>query len=164
MHDALLRQVYRLGYWALLGLSFVRTPRGRGAKGLLTNGGELLLVRHTYGPREWELPGGGARRREDALATLRRELREELGVEVDGVDSLGTHPGRGRYGRVRVSYFAVELSDRAVVRDPVEIAEVAWFDPAALPRPLGWHAKEAIARHGEAVASRASDPGSPLRG
>jgi 8-oxo-dGTP pyrophosphatase MutT (NUDIX family) len=154
MHDALMRRVYRLGYRVLWVLSFVRMPRGRGAKGLLTNAGEVLLVRHTYGPDEWELPGGGSHRGEDAAATMRRELREELGVEVADAVALGTHHGDGRSEGVRVSYFAAALPDRRVRRDPVEIAEVAWFDLAMPPRPLGWHAKEAIARYSKALASR----------
>jgi 8-oxo-dGTP pyrophosphatase MutT (NUDIX family) len=101
-------------------------------------------VRHTYGPNEWELPGGGTRRGEDATATLRRELREELGVEVGEATPLGGHRGRDRYDGVRVSYFTAELTNRDVARDPIEIAEVAWFDPLAPPRPLGWHAAEAL--------------------
>jgi 8-oxo-dGTP pyrophosphatase MutT (NUDIX family) len=164
MHDALMRQVYRLGYRVLLALSFVRPPHGRGAKGLLTNGGEVLMVRHTYGPPEWELPGGGSRRGEEAVETMRRELREELGVDVADAVALGTDHGQGRAEHTRVSYFTAELPNRNVRRDPVEIAEVAWFDPASPPRPLGWHAAKALARYDEALASRASDPGSPLRG
>jgi 8-oxo-dGTP pyrophosphatase MutT (NUDIX family) len=164
MRDALMRQVYRLGYRALWVLWLVRPPRGRGAKGVLTNAGQVLLVRHTYGPDEWELPGGGSRRGEAAIATLRRELLEELAVEVADPAPLGAVSGPGRYSGNRVSYFWAELPARDVVRDKVEIAEVAWFDPASPPAPLGWYAARALVRHREALASRASDPGSPLRG
>jgi 8-oxo-dGTP pyrophosphatase MutT (NUDIX family) len=166
MRNGLLRQVHRLGYWVLWALAFVRPPHGRGAKGLLVNAGEVLLVRHTYGPKEWELPGGGARRGEEPIETLRRELREEVGVELASATPLGPHNGPGRLSRTRVSYYVVDLPDRAVVPDPVEIAEVIWCDPAATPRPLGWHAREALERalRGDSIASTSSDPGSPPRG
>jgi 8-oxo-dGTP pyrophosphatase MutT (NUDIX family) len=164
MRNALLRQVYRLAYRVLSAVWLVRPPRGRGAKGLLTNAGQVLLVRHTYGPHEWELPGGGSRRGEAPIATLRRELREELGVDIADPASLGAVNGPGRYSGNRVSYFTAELPARDVVRDPVEIAEVAWFDPASPPLRLGWYAAQALVRHGESLASLASDPGSPSRG
>jgi 8-oxo-dGTP pyrophosphatase MutT (NUDIX family) len=129
------------------------------------SGGQVLLVRHTYGPLEWELPGGGSRRGEPAETTMRRELREEVGIEVAGALELGTGRGSGRYARARVIYFSAELADRAaVVRDPVEIAEVAWFDPAQTPRPLGIHAAQALSLYNEAIASPQRDPGSPARG
>jgi 8-oxo-dGTP pyrophosphatase MutT (NUDIX family) len=164
MRDALMRQLYRLGYRVLWLVWLVRPPRGRGAKGLLTNAGQVLLVRHTYGRDEWELPGGGSRRGEASIATLRRELREELRVDVAEATSLGAIDGPGRYSGNRVSYFTAELPVRDIVRDPVEIAEVAWFDLGSPPARLGWYAAQALVRHGEALASRTSDPGSPPRG
>jgi 8-oxo-dGTP pyrophosphatase MutT (NUDIX family) len=166
MRVALERQAYRLAYWVLVALSFVRPPHGRGAKCLLTSDGAVLLVRHTYGPREWELPGGGSRRNEPAAATMRRELREEVGVEVgDDAVELGVGRGPGRHEGTRVSYFTASVPDRgAIVRDPVEIAEVAWFDPEQLPTALGDHARRALRLYKEAIASPPRDPGSPSRG
>ena len=43
----------------------------------------VLFVRHTYGDRTpWEMPGGGLRRGEAPEAAVRREMREELGIEL----------------------------------------------------------------------------------
>jgi 8-oxo-dGTP pyrophosphatase MutT (NUDIX family) len=153
MRDAFARLIWRIGYRVLWLSSFVVRRRGRGAKCVLVNDGQVLLVRHTYGPKEWELPGGGVRRAEDPFAGIQRELREELQVEVEHAASLGMGGGQGRFAGARVSYFLVDLPDRNVVPDPVEIAEVAWCDPAAPPQPLGWHARQALARRGDAIAS-----------
>jgi ADP-ribose pyrophosphatase YjhB (NUDIX family) len=104
------------------------------------------------------------RRGEAPLEGIRREVREELNVEITQPTALGTGSGLGRFAAARVSYFAAELPDRTLEPDPVEIAEVAWWNPASLPKQLGWHATQLLARHGEALASPSSDPGSPERG
>lgn len=43
--------------------------------------GRILLVRHTYGRLNWELPGGMAIPGEAPDETARRELLEETGME-----------------------------------------------------------------------------------
>jgi 8-oxo-dGTP pyrophosphatase MutT (NUDIX family) len=161
---ALRRQSYRLGYWILWASSFVIHRHSRGAKCLLSSQGQVLLVRHTYGPNVWELPGGGTRRGESPLDTVRRELREELHVNVAQATFLGVRSGPGRYGGTQISYFLAEIDDRAVVPDPIEIAEVAWFDPLSPPPRLGWNVADLLIHAGQSVASRPSDPGSPRRG
>lgn len=44
--------------------------------------GRVLLVRHSYGPPGWALPGGGIGRNENPAEGARREMREELGCEL----------------------------------------------------------------------------------
>lgn len=44
--------------------------------------GRILLVRHSYRPG-WGLPGGIVKRREEVDVAARREVREEVGIEVD---------------------------------------------------------------------------------
>jgi 8-oxo-dGTP pyrophosphatase MutT (NUDIX family) len=47
----------------------------------------ILLVEPTYKP-DWDLPGGMAEANEPPLDAARREVREELGLEVAGDDLL----------------------------------------------------------------------------
>ena len=166
MRSFVLRLSYRLAaplaqaWFALWGIAHV------GAKCVVTHGGELLLVRHTYGDRRrWDFPGGFVRAAEDPVAGAGRELREELGlsVGVGELEPLGALELRLGRRTDTIHYFRVELADRAVVRDPVELAEVAWFAPGALPARLGAHVAEVLGwiGPGEPLASLATNPGSP---
>jgi len=131
----------RLGYRvAYLGLRLwwaVRRPHTRGVKCLLRRGGEVLFVRHTYGRREWELPGGSPRWGETPAQAARREAHEELGVDLEwtpvGVAEIG---GDGKTTTLHV--FAADAGDGAALRvSPVEIEDARWAGPAAPPQPLG---------------------------
>ncbi|SDT97690.1 NUDIX domain-containing protein [Verrucomicrobium sp. GAS474] len=45
--------------------------------------GNILLVKQLRGRGMWALPGGKVRQKESLLGALRREVKEELGVEID---------------------------------------------------------------------------------
>lgn len=99
--------------------------------------GRVLLVRK-QGSSTFIQPGGKREAGEDALSTLARELREELGVHlVEGSDvRLGefeadavNEPGR----RVRGEAFAVRITGLPTAQ--AEIAELAWVAPRA-PFPV----------------------------
>lgn len=67
-----------------------RTPRGwapvlGGASGLIVQDGKVLLIRRGKEPYKdhWSLPGGGIERGERIRETVRREVLEETGLEVN---------------------------------------------------------------------------------
>jgi 8-oxo-dGTP pyrophosphatase MutT (NUDIX family) len=140
------RAAYRVAYRLLSVFALVRPPRGAGAKAVIRCRGEVVLVRHTYGPARWELPGGGVRRGEEPLEAMRRELREELGIEVGPARALGARPGPGRYRHHLTHFFLVDMDEPVLRPDPVEIAEARWCDPATVPRPLGAGVAAALER------------------
>ncbi len=63
-----------------------------GAQAVIVREGKALLGRRRDDPGAglWDLPGGFLHEGESALAGLRRELREETGLEVEPVEFLGT--------------------------------------------------------------------------
>jgi 8-oxo-dGTP pyrophosphatase MutT (NUDIX family) len=127
----------RLGYRVAFRLLQLRwhllRPVQEGVKCMITDGDRLLLVRHTYGSRAWDLPGGGSRRGESPLVTARREMEEELGLGDAPWRRCGELRGRlyGRHDQIHV--VAAEVHDPVLRVDPVEIDAVAWFARDRLP-------------------------------
>jgi ADP-ribose pyrophosphatase YjhB (NUDIX family) len=109
-------------------------PRTIGVRGLVVDGeGRVLLVRHSYGPPTWHLPGGGVKRRESLEHALRRELREETGVIVTGpLRLLGSYSSLIEGKSDHISVFIVDRWERKAVND-AEIAAAAFFSPDELP-------------------------------
>ncbi|WP_437348803.1 NUDIX hydrolase [Paenibacillus humicus] len=61
----------------------VRLPKSIGAAAvILDSEGRVLLVKHSYGNNNWELPGGKAEDEESAEDTAAREVLEEVGLKV----------------------------------------------------------------------------------
>ncbi len=135
---ALLRRLYRVA-WRGVQLRSMLGYRGDGVKCLLTHGGRVLMVRHTYGRRDvWYLPGGGVRRGEPPLDAAAREMEEELGLEDLRFRALATFETRLERIDVRLTCAYAEVADPiAVSPDPVEIADVGWFAPGRLPTRVG---------------------------
>lgn len=108
---------------------------GEGAAVAILDGeGRLLLVRENYGRRRYGYPGGALEGAETPEQGALREVLEETGA---------TAAIAGRVGVYRLtSGFTVHLfAGRIVSGEPAapatgEIAEVGWFFPDAIPRPV----------------------------
>jgi 8-oxo-dGTP diphosphatase len=65
----------------------------RVAVGVIKQNGKFLVCQRKKGGRyglKWEFPGGKLEQDEDVEQCLRRELREELSIEIDGNDRIET--------------------------------------------------------------------------
>lgn len=116
--------------------AFSRATRGMtlGVRGVAVDGdGRVLLVKHTY-LHGWWLPGGGVERGQSCEDALIREMREEAGVIVEGRPTLISVHSNERF--FRGDHVLVYRLDRFTLTDRTshgEIADIAWFDPEALP-------------------------------
>ncbi|HWE32863.1 MAG TPA: NUDIX domain-containing protein [Solirubrobacteraceae bacterium] len=140
------RQAYRLAFWVLSAWWFVRRPHKRGVKCVLTDRDRVLLVRHTYGGGEWELPGGTPKRNEPAREAARREMREELGLVIDGWSEIGELRVRQYHREDTITICHAELSAPTLELDYGELAAAAWFGRDALPPDRGRHVAAILAR------------------
>jgi 8-oxo-dGTP pyrophosphatase MutT (NUDIX family) len=116
----------------------VRRPDTLGVKCVVRDGDRVLFVRHTYGDRgAWELPGGGRRSREPPADAIRREMREELGIELVGLRALGQVEVEGLNKRTRMDCFEAGTGGALLRLAEAELAEARWAPVHAPPRPLG---------------------------
>lgn len=112
------------------------TPRRRTlhvACGLIERDGLVLAVQRSAAmslPLKWEFPGGKIEPGEDAAACLRREVREELGVEVEIGVSLPT----AAHDYPEFSVVLYPLHCRITSGEPTlhEHAAARWLCPADL--------------------------------
>jgi 8-oxo-dGTP pyrophosphatase MutT (NUDIX family) len=103
---------------------------------VLDEAGRVLLVgqhRYTLDAYSWEIPEGGVGPDEDPLDGIRRELREETGVDAKEWVEIGTYALSNSITDERgLLWLATGLSHGAAHPDPTEELAVRWvtFDEA----------------------------------
>jgi ADP-ribose pyrophosphatase YjhB (NUDIX family) len=120
--------------------------------------GRVLLGRRANEPGAglWDLPGGFLHEDELPVDGLRREVREETGLELELLDFLGhwLEPYDGRI--VLCLAWTARASGDARAAD--DLVEVRWFEPDELPPPgeLAFtHYPDVL----DAALARAPEPG-----
>jgi 8-oxo-dGTP diphosphatase len=118
------------------GLSVYASPAPTASAIVLDDGGRLLLAQRAVDPGEglWDLPGGFMDEDEDPLETVRRELREEAGVEVEPREFVGAVPDR--YGDDGPWTMNLYWTARIVSGEPHaadDVARFEWFGQDELP-------------------------------
>jgi 8-oxo-dGTP diphosphatase len=98
----------------------------------------VLLVRHTYGRLNWELPGGGSASGEAPDETATRELLEETGLraELDHLTGVYFEPDHD-FGPMLHFVFTCRWHERL---DPLasspEVSDVRYWPLDSLPTPI----------------------------
>ena len=122
--------LYRVRSW-LFATFRVKT---RGVKVMVLNAaGEVLLVRNSYGKTHLHVfPGGGIRPFESLADAARREIREEVGIEVQQLAFFATYHSQAEGRRDTLHLFTASTED-SPTSDSYEIAEAAFYPLDALP-------------------------------
>jgi 8-oxo-dGTP pyrophosphatase MutT (NUDIX family) len=107
-------------------------------KGVLIHDGCVLLLLNERG--EWDLPGGRPDPGEDHRAALKREVREEAGLDVEVGGALDGHLFEVLPGRfVRIEAFACALAGTTDVTLSHEHEDVRWVPLAELDETIAGH-------------------------
>ena len=94
----------------------------------------VLLLKHRFRPGTgWGLPGGFMEKGEQPDETLRRELREEIGLEVGELTLFATRAFRVPK-QVEIVFKGRAIGDAKLLNS--EIQRATWFSPAHLPEGL----------------------------
>jgi ADP-ribose pyrophosphatase YjhB (NUDIX family) len=96
--------------------------------------GRQLLIRHLYRNR-WGVPGGLLERHETPTDAARREVREEVGLEVELVGEPAVNVDADPR-RIDIVFRARPVNDADADRvqpSSVEVLEARWFWPTELP-------------------------------
>jgi 8-oxo-dGTP diphosphatase len=110
---------------------------------LVDDRGRLFLARR--GPEAknerglWEFPGGSVEFGETLAEALRREMREEYGIEIavgellDVVDHI--LPEEGQHW-VSPAFLCTLVSGEPIIKEPGKCTQIGWFAPAEVPPDL----------------------------
>ncbi|MFV0276143.1 MAG: NAD(+) diphosphatase [Parahaliea sp.] len=100
---------------------------------LVTRGEELLLARNANFPRSmYSTLAGFIEAGENVEQTLVREVREEVGVEVDNLRYF--HSQSWPFPNQLMLGFFADYAGGEIVCDPAEIADAQWFHYRQLPQ------------------------------
>ena len=128
-----------------LRLRIVRATQSKftvSAAAIITNeSGQVLLLNHAFRPFSgWGLPGGFITVREQPEDAIRREIREETGLELDDLKMFRVRT----IGKHVEMLFTANANGTAEIMSPREILELGWFDVDALPEKLSRSQKAVI--------------------
>ena len=110
------------------------------------NGVSVLLIKRKNEPfqKMWALPGGLVETGEELDDAVKRELKEEAGIDVNYLEQLFTFGDPNRDPRnhaISVSYFGLVRPQDFQLAAQSDAEDVAWFNIKKLPRLAFDHKK-----------------------
>lgn len=120
--------------WPLIRLYIWCTPAR--SRLLIIHEGSVLLVQNWLGAGQWSLPGGGVHKNEDPRDAVIREVREELGFDVQKRALVDHGVFRGEDQILLQSKFhlfsAVIIQKPALSLQALEIMQAEWVPIAEI--------------------------------
>ncbi len=118
---------------------------------ILNDKNETLLIKRSKNSKneigQWNKPGGALDYGEKAVAAMKREILEEIGVHIDiwgylpHADSIIK---KDKQHWVSLNYLGSIKSGTASIREPHKFDDMKWFSLKKLPKKLSPMTKECV--------------------
>lgn len=104
--------------------------------------GRVLLLKRSDGEELWGFPGGAMEPGEGAVQAVKREVREEIGLEIEPVALIGVYSApeyafrypNGDHVQPVGIFFDCQVLDGRLEPDGDEVLGARYFGPDELPR------------------------------
>ncbi len=111
-------------------------------------GNQVLMIQRGQDPQAgfWALPAGYVGWDETLGEAAGRELKEEIGLEVESMELLGVHsnPKRDLDGRQNIAHVFVARVRGEIDRNIEEVKKIQWFDLNHLPEKIAFDHRQMI--------------------
>lgn len=77
-------------------------------------------------PLTWDLPGGNIEEGEDLVENLKREIFEEVGIEVENISILGALSGTSKKGEYAIQIAYIATVDNPEIKLSYEHDQYKW--------------------------------------
>ncbi len=118
---------FRKLYW------FIFRPKTKGVRCIIQHDQHILLVRIGYDHKMWTVPGGGVKSRETWEQAVRREVFEEVGIQLDKIEKVIEYMNEKEYKKDTIVVFQSFVPSYDFKIDNIEIIEARWFLPEECP-------------------------------
>ena len=117
---------------------FIFRPKSFGVKVIVENNNKLLMTKISYAHKGWTFPGGGVKKGESFIDSVKRELFEEAGIRVENLIEIGEYFSEKYYRKNIVKVFYVKVDSDFVKIDGFEVIDSGWFTPDKFPKNLSF--------------------------
>ena len=112
---------------------YITRPITSGAKVVIICGNEILLIKTTYG-YNYTLPGGGMKKKENPEDAAKREVLEEVGIQLEKITPLPPFVTFIEHKEDTVHGFYSEVKTKDYKLDLLEIDSAEWHPINNLPK------------------------------
>ncbi|MBV9643706.1 MAG: NUDIX domain-containing protein [Verrucomicrobia bacterium] len=138
--------IYKIIYPLLKLYWFIFRPKTQGVMCLILSGDELLLIRHTYGHSAWTLSGGGLKKNETQEDAVKREVKEELGLDITP-QYIGEFTHDTEHKIDTVFCFVASIAKKEPKIDHLEVKDAKWWKINNLPKDHSMSLQRVILMH-----------------
>jgi ADP-ribose pyrophosphatase YjhB (NUDIX family) len=110
------------------------------ASAIIVRGNKVLLGKRAIKPRKgyWDVPGGFLENGEHPLDGVKREIKEELGVEIEILKQLGIFMDKYNSWEFTLNIYYLAKIKKGRPKAASDIKEIRWFTADELPKKMAF--------------------------